>query len=208
MWDDEDDDLIMRATQAVDDMLVDGDVTQMSFQQFQPNGRAPGPSSSTQHPGANNNNVQTARKPPATSNHHKDDLYTNIDTNVDLAGIECFSQQINDYMQNEQNSWMQQFAAAPSSTERESAESGASSDPSSANNGRTNAAAASAQHAINTQNMHNSRELQLKFLNAQLSQAQKNGVQLRDEVAKLNEKCQTKDGEVSVVGAESHSSSV
>lgn len=189
MWDDEDDDLIMRATQAVDNMM--GDVPNMSFQDFQPNGKAPGASCSTQQILPAERHTNGSMRLPATSN--KNALYTDIDTNMDLADVQCFSQQINDYMQNEQNSWMQYAGLAGNPAAGSKAPSGElPPELAAVNDGR-----AKATNACNfTQNLQNSREIQVKFLNAQLSQAQKDSAQLRLEVSKLNEKCQTKDGEV------------
>lgn len=193
----EDDDFIMLASQVADKvencrqtLMVDS--MDMSFGDFQRNRNAA--SSSTQMPpnaAANGGAVAVGML-----REDEDDVFSEL---PDFDKIEDVNKHISEYLRNDQNTLAQNFSGGSSS---------ANSDGVVRPNGGAAAAARSSSssdvvrpvlsaHNNYVQNVENARETLIKFLNAQLAAKQKDNEQLQQEVTKLNEKCQTKDGEVS-----------
>lgn len=210
MWGDEDEDFIMLASQVAENVENCGqnilvDSMDVSFGDFQRN-RKPA-SCSTQAPfgggraGEDHGLRAIASNAAAAVNHNgrpkvggptgTEDFMSEL---PDFDGIDNVDRHIDDYLNNEQNTLARQFLPSNGSAGSLSGGGGTTLRPCPTTVGATTGTATNAY----MQSVENAREVQLKFLQSQLAMRQTEAEQLQREVTKLNEQCQTKDGEVSV----------
>lgn len=225
MWGDDDDDFIIsqaaeKAENCNPQQLLNALDASTTFGDFQRNHRA-ATSASTQLPQAAA--VAAVAAPDEltddavlrefrSSMGGEDDVFSEV---PDFDQIDDVNKHINEYLNNDQNTLVQQqqlnnfSGGSAGSAERSGGTAGASKlgnggtatgparqtsgGGSSSDGGPIGASA----HNKYMQNVENAREIRLKFLSAQLADRQRENEQLQREVTKLNERCQTKDGEVS-----------
>lgn len=150
--------------------ILIGTMADTTFGGFMTNGAAG--STSTQMPVAPE--ADDVLRDFRTAGGAEDDVFTEL---MDFDQFDHIEKHIDEYMENDQNTLAKGFGAA----------TGGSTRPTSKSSGPSTVAQAELKQL----------ELQTKLLVEQRAQIQKDNDRLQSEVAKLNEKCQTKDGEVS-----------
>lgn len=135
------------------------------------NGNGPAGSTSTQMPATRREDDDNVLREFRTSGGGEEDVFTEMD----LDQLDNIDKHIDKYLENDQNTLAQGYGAATGS-----------SGPS---------AIASAVRP-ETQAEKKQLEFQTKMLCEQRAKVQSENDRLQNEVRKLNEKCQTKDGEV------------
>lgn len=141
----------------------------ISFGAFS-NGNKPGGSTSTQMPVPDADDVLRDFR---NSGGAEEDVFTEL---LDFDQFDNIEKHIDKYLENDQNTLAQGYGASTGS-------SGPSSKP-----------ASLLRHENHAENKQ--LEIQTKMLYEQRARVQDDNVRLQNEVRKLNEKCQTRDGEV------------
>lgn len=136
------------------------------------NGNGPVGSTSTQLPAPEADDVLREFR---TSGGAEEDVFTEL---MDLDQLDNIDKHIDKYLENDQNTLAQGYGAATGS-------SGPTSKPSSLRQ--------------ETQNEKKQLEIQTKLLCEQRARVQDENDRLQNEVRKLNEKCQSRDGEVCLI---------